>query len=961
MKSKKNFKISLLISIVFLSLLTLIISFIFIISLKPVKINFLNYFDRESDIFKEIKVKEFGDVYLSFNKISKNFELLIEDLVIEDSYFPNILIGIDLKFKKRIYDLSLKIFDGEVELKLPKNYKIESNEASVSKILQKRINPLENFSSIQIVNTKFKFIIGDDIYREYFVDINFNNEEFICSLSEKIEFDNYLSFEYFSKNNQYSVNLESKKFNFNFLKYFFNIEHISFENLYLTGSSNFKVNSDKSVESLFFNLNLDGNLNYKTYQGIEKIKFSKSKIYGEKKVDTIDVILNLNHYDSEFKTALRFNLEDAKFSKINLELDQIKVSELLRIWPNQFQPSVYFWMKDNSIGIIRDLVISMQILDSDKKINLNNLSGRFNFFDTKIRYMDSMPQITDIVGNAIITDRNIKFDILSGLSENLIINGGVVDLYDLNSNFEKAHVVLEIFSKNQEVIRYLNTSPINKKNYVKLQNIYGDSSINLELKFPLILDLLAENIKYKSSVVIENAVFKEIFNNYTLNDFSLNINIDNSDVKYSGIGSIFNSEAKFSGKQFVDGNNLEEEIIGKYFITNQVFESLTYVNNMSYNGNIEVDFKIIENDNGLSKIEGIGSLGGVELSSDFLGKDLNFENGKLRFLIRPYDNLFSGFVDVKTSDLEIEINTLFNNDRIIELDVPRFISPLQDFNLNYKISDNKMSISGNKITLDELDIFEESSFDTSDLSLNLEVGVLKLGSMSFNDSKINFYKSNNIFEKMVLDLKGENDFHKISIEDEIDKKKFVLESNYIPGLLNIFDIDLNIGQGSLKIEGLKPKTSSEYEGVIVGKNIVFFDAPFFANFFSIFSLDGFAQKLKDGGIIFNSLNANYKFGNDKLKIIDSLLKGSELGIQFDTVMGMNDDYFFTNGSIIPAYTINTLITKFPILGDIITAGSPEDGLIGANFRVEKIDGEYEVFYNPISVFVPNIIKNFLGD
>ena len=68
-----------------------------------------------------------------------------------------------------------------------------------------------------------------------------------------------------------------------------------------------------------------------------------------------------------------------------------------------------------------------------------------------------------------------------------------------------------------------------------------------------------------------------------------------------------------------------------------------------------------------------------------------------------------------------------------------------------------------------------------------------------------------------------------------------------------------------------------------------------------------------------------------------------------------------NGSIIPAYTINTLITKFPIVGDIVTAGSPEDGLIGAKFKVEKIDGEYEVFYNPISVFVPNIIKNFLGD
>ena len=188
-----------------------------------------------------------------------------------------------------------------------------------------------------------------------------------------------------------------------------------------------------------------------------------------------------------------------------------------------------------------------------------------------------------------------------------------------------------------------------------------------------------------------------------------------------------------------------------------------------------------------------------------------------------------------------------------------------------------------------------------------------------------------------------------------------MESNYIPGLLNIFDLDFNINKGSIKIEGLKKQNSEKYEGAIAGKNIVFFDAPFLANFFSIFSLDGFAQKLKDGGIIFNNFNANYKLENDRFKVVDSLLKGSELGIQFDSVIGLNDDYFLMNGSIIPAYTINTLITKFPIVGDIVTAGSPEDGLIGAKFKVEKIDGDYEVFYNPISVFVPNIIKNFLGD
>ena len=121
MKPKKKIKASLLISITFLFLLTLVISFIFIISIKPVKVNFLNYFDRESEIFNEIKITEIGDVFLSFNKVSRNFEILIEDLVIDNSYLPNILIGIDLTFKKKFMSYLLKFLMEMLKLIYQKN------------------------------------------------------------------------------------------------------------------------------------------------------------------------------------------------------------------------------------------------------------------------------------------------------------------------------------------------------------------------------------------------------------------------------------------------------------------------------------------------------------------------------------------------------------------------------------------------------------------------------------------------------------------------------------------------------------------------------------------------------------------------------------------------------------------------------------------------------------------------
>ena len=203
---------------------------------------------------------------------------------------------------------------------------------------------------------------------------------------------------------------------------------------------------------------------------------------------------------------------------------------------------------------------------------------------------------------------------------------------------------------------------------------------------------------------------------------------------------------------------------------------------------------------------------------------------------------------------------------------------------------------------------------------------------------------------MNINLSADQVDHRVFIGDENGKQKFVLETNYLPEFLSILDQDLNVTRGSLKVEGIKNLSKNNYVGQIAGKDIVFSDAPFFANFFSLFSLQGLAQKIKDGGIIFDKLKARYELTDNKLRIVDSLLKGSELGIQFDSVIGLDNDYLMTNGSIIPAYTLNTLITKFPIVGDIITAGSPEDGLIGANFTIEKDNnGEIEVSYNPISV------------
>ena len=113
----------------------------------------------------------------------------------------------------------------------------------------------------------------------------------------------------------------------------------------------------------------------------------------------------------------------------------------------------------------------------------------------------------NINGSAKIKTESIEFIVNTGISEKLFVKSGFVNLHDLTTDAEKTSINLDISGTNQEVVDYLKLSPINKKSYSKLESIYGETIINLNLEFPLILDLPAEEIEYKSSVSIQKMQF----------------------------------------------------------------------------------------------------------------------------------------------------------------------------------------------------------------------------------------------------------------------------------------------------------------------------------------------------------------------------------------------------------------------------------------------------------------------
>ena len=625
--------------------------------------------------------------------------------------------------------------------------------------------------------------------------------------------------------------------------------------------------------------------------------------------------------------------------------------------------STFDWMNENSNGTLENVILEVDFNLKDENIQILDVSGFFKCKNVNITYMENMPEISNINGNAKIENTKVVFEINSGSSKNLEVYSGKIDLYDLDTDFEKAKINLNINSNNNYIVEYLKLTEIERKNYNKLKDINGNVDLNLKLDFPLLVNLNADQINYSANAKIIQGSYNLLDSKYQLENLKIEIKVSPDVVNFNGEGIFFQSMVEFVGNQIVREDEVVDEIEGKIEFDSIQFEKILskqFIEKSS--GILPINFSYIKSKDNF-KFEGIGETDELIIKSKFLGDDLNFSNGRLRILLSPFDKNISGFLDLKTKNLELEINSILSDLELQNLEILEFKSPLQDFSLSMKKADYvEININGNNASFPPIKLGEKSKLmDYDEIKFDLNLSEIFIGANKFNNPLVNFEKKDGKFVSFLAKLDGEKDYHKISLKDEVDKKKLLIESNFVPGLLKVFDMDLKINTGSLKIEGEKKNNSNVYEGKIAGKDFVFIDAPFLANFITLFSLQGLAQKLKDGGIIFDSLKGKYEFSNDKLRVIDSLLKGSELGIQFDSVIGLKNDYFLTTGSVIPAYTINTLLTKFPIVGDIITAGSPEDGLIGAKFKVEKENGEYEISYNPISVFVPNLIKNFLSN
>jgi len=111
----------------------------------------------------------------------------------------------------------------------------------------------------------------------------------------------------------------------------------------------------------------------------------------------------------------------------------------------------------------------------------------------------------------------------------------------------------------------------------------------------------------------------------------------------------------------------------------------------------------------------------------------------------------------------------------------------------------------------------------------------------------------------------------------------------------------------------------------------------------------------DGSAAFEKAQAQFVRTPGKITLKDGAIWGTSAGVTFDGTLDFTASRVSMRGTFVPAYALNNLFSKLPVLG-MLLGGGPNEGLLGVTFEVVGPMSGPTLRVNPISAVAPGFLR-----
>lgn len=709
---------------------------------------------------------------------------------------------------------------------------------------------------------------------------------------------------------------------------------------------------------------------------------------------------------------------DKEKLKINItaKVDELETDKLSRFWPKYFGEKAWTWCKENlSGGKIKngDFVFKFAYDKKEKTLSFDSLSGKADVENGNLIYLDTMPKVSNIYGKASFSEKNIRIDLNKAKSDDVVLNYGYVDLYDLNKEDNFLKLELNATGTIPDILKLIDHEPLKYTSELGIDAdiIKGSAVADLMLAFELRQDLDPKSIEVKVDAVLNDVKIKDVIKDKDFEAKSINFNLNNKEMNISGVANIDGLplnllwNEKFEAKDYQRRYQISfsfDDILKQKLGLDVAILSSPYIK-----GTIPTKAIVTIYPDKKTIVDVHGDLKDTMIDYGFLGFEKKSKiNGEIMAQININGSQISSIPQFSLSKPDFKLNgeVFFDNNGSINIiDIKSIKGPKTnakakiDFS-NQKTDAIKIIVSGSSYDLsdffarDEDDIEEnrkrrealikqgtkenedENIWDNVP-SANINIAVDKLWTNDMVSIR-NFAGSAKILNKTgVEEMHLVGDFKP---NKNAPDKKLYLKLDYTPRPNNeyLLDIESNdagktlrflrlydyVRGGTLSING-KRQADKKFIGHAKARDFNVVKTNVFAKLLTLASFTGIVDMLSGDGIAFTHLDAPFEYKSSMFILKEARAFGNVIGILLNGAYNTKYQEFDIRGLVAPAYGLNTFLGKIPLVGTLL---SGKDGTIFAvNYQIAGNIDEPVIDINPLSALSPNSVKDlwqeYFGD
>jgi len=677
---------------------------------------------------------------------------------------------------------------------------------------------------------------------------------------------------------------------------------------------------------------------------------------------------------------------DAALSRIpgrfGVVLRNVPVAKLATLWPPALSRGGRRWVLANvQDGVLDQASVELDLLvdPAARSADIVSARGSMRYHDLTINYFGGLTPVRKVSGTATLSDRRLEFTPTGGTVRSVQVTGGSLDISNLGAPVEWQTIDLTLAGPIRDVLEVIDVKPLRYAHNIGVDpaRVAGRTEFNLHFRFPLLRSLKFADVEYGIKASMTDAAIARAAMNRDLSNGNFVLDISRPGMRLQGKARFDSIPISIDGGVFFrpkDGERARYRVALTLDDEQRRRLAFDYLPDR-ISGLVGVDLTYSAFEAGRAEADARLDLRAARLSIDEAGwtKAPNAP-GTGRLVLELANERITRLreIEVKAAGLygNFSLALMPDREQVERVDIRRFMVGDDDIaGYMARRADGgwRVELHGPKLDLTHWlnssdDSLSQHSAKDPPLLIDARLGHLILGpDRQVRDLSAHLSREGDNWQAARIDARFVNG-HEFSLQfgGEPEKRDLSFSSDDLGSTLSLLNVTNNIVGGRIAVTGHVSDAAGKrvLRGHVTGDNYNLIHAPGLAKVLSLTSLNAIGSLLAGSGIPFSTVRGDFAYSEDHLIIENFLAYGGAIGVTANGVLELGPHRLDLQGTIVPAYTLNSMIGDIPVFGSLLLGGEGQ-GLFAANYRATGSAADPQVWVNPLSALTPGFLRRLL--